>query len=467
MRIPATQPLIDRLAAAPASAAELGQALGMSRTALSRLIQPLERTGRIVRSSATRGARYGLARPVGVAGASWPLYRVDESGQPEQIATLSAIERDRVFVVGGPERVRGSFEGLPYYLQDARPGGFMGRAIPQAHPELALPPRVADWNDNHVLIYLTQRGSENIGNLIVGGAALDRYLSGTHGPRLVAHGARAGAYLELAAAAMQGAPPGSSAQGEHPKFAVRIVRDSDEAEHALVKFSPARTTSVGVRWADLLVAEHVAAVVLSEHGLPAAHSELLECGEQVFLQSQRFDRVGDTGRRGVTSLYSLDTALYGQLDSWLASAARLRAGGLLSEEDAERLTLLDTFGALIANTDRHFGNVTLFDDYRGAFRLAPVYDMLPMLFAARDGHIVARAFTPSGPTAATLAVWPRARGMAEKYWRRLVEDDRLSADFRGHSVRALQAICSLSRASGQSPHPNPGPLPQGGRGDKN
>ncbi len=36
---------------------------------------------------------------------------------------------------------------------------------------------------------------------------------------------------------------------------------------------------------------------------------------------------------------------------------------------------------LIGNTDRHFGNVTLFDRYEGPFELAPAYDMLPMLFA--------------------------------------------------------------------------------------
>jgi hypothetical protein len=334
---------------------------------------------------------------------------------------------------------------LPYYLQDARPGGFMGRAIPQAHPDLALPPRVGDWNDNHVLIFLTQRGSENTGNLIVGGAALDRYLSGTLPPRLVAQADRAAAYRELAAAAMEGAPPGSSAHGEHPKFAVRIARDSGEVAHALVKFSPARTTPVGERWADLLLAEHVACVVLSEHGIPSAHSELLECGEQVFLQSQRFDRVGNAGRRGVTSLYSLDTALFGQLDSWLASAARLRASGLLGDEDAACLSLLDTFGALIANTDRHFGNVTFFDDYRGALRLTPVYDMLPMLFAPQDGHLVERRFTPPGPTSATLAAWPRARALAEEYWSRLLQDDRLSENFRVHAARALQAVGDLSR----------------------
>lgn len=436
------QALLDRLAAAPASAAELGQALGMSRTALSRLIQTLERSGRIVRSSVTRGTRYGLTRAVGSVGTTWPLYQIDESGQPEQIATVHAVERDRVFVVGGPERIRGSFQGLPYYLQDARPGGFLGRAMPTAHPDLALPPRVTDWTDNHVLVYLTQRGSEGIGNLVLGAAALDRYLSGAQGPPVVTPSARAQVYLELAMAAMRGAPPGSSAHGEHPKFAVRVAGDGGSV-HALVKFSPARTTPVGARWADLLIAEHLASVVLSEHDLPAAPSELLEYGEQVFLQSQRFDRVGEAGRRAVATLFSVDTALYGHLDSWLGCAARLRTSGLLGEDDAARLAVLDTFGALIANTDRHFGNVTLFDGYAGAFRLAPVYDMLPMLFAPQDGHLVARTFTPPGPTAATLTAWPRARALAEEFWQRLVGDQRISEDFRILATEALRGLRAL------------------------
>jgi biotin operon repressor len=444
MNLAAQQALLDRLAAGPASAADIARALGLSRSAVSRLIQPLERSGRIIRTSATRGARYGLARALGAVGSSWPLYRIDASGRGGQVATVHAVERDSILVVGGPGRLRGLFPGLPYYLQDRRPAGFLGRAIPAAHPELALPARVVDWSDDHVLVFLTQRGSETTGDLVLGDAALDRHLGGLHRPAVVAQAERPQAYVDMAAAAMHGAPPGSSAHGEHPKFAVRIRRESGQVEHALVKFSPPRTGPVGVRWSDLLVAEHAATRVLSRHGLPAARTELLEHGDQVFLESVRFDREGDAGRRGVASLFSVDAALYGQLDSWHAAARRLKADALLSDDDAEQLAVLDTFGALIANTDRHFGNVTLFDDYTGQFRLAPVYDMLPMFFAPQDGHILERAFVPPGPTASTLVAWPRARDLAEEYWARLVEDARLSEDFRARAVAALGSVRTLT-----------------------
>jgi len=434
--------LLQLLAKGPASSGELTQALGVSQPTLSRLLRPLEQGGRVVRLGTTRGARYGLAREVGAAGASWPLFLIDEQGVPAEIASVHAIEADRYLVRGGPPRVQGIFEGIPYYLQDSQPAGFLGRAIPAAHPELRLPPRVVDWTDAHVVTWLTQRGSENVGNLVLGAEALNRYLSRAHGPRLVPVETRPAAYPQLAAEAMSGAPPGSSAQGEHPKFSARVA-GGGEVTQVLVKFSPPRTSAAGQRWADLLVAEHLAGRVLVDHGLPAARSELLEYGDQVFLQSARFDRVGDDGRRGVVSLYSVDLHRHGMLDSWTLAAARLRAERLLSASHAEHLALLDTFGALIANGDRHFGNVTLFDDYDGPFTLAPIYDMLPMLFAPQDGLVLERTFAPPSPTAATLKVWPRAREIALAYWQRVNSDTRISSEFRAEAARCLEAVRAL------------------------
>jgi serine/threonine protein kinase HipA of HipAB toxin-antitoxin module len=106
------------------------------------------------------------------------------------------------------------------------------------------------------------------------------------------------------------------------------------------------------------------------------------------LECERFDRVGAEGRRGAVSLFALDTSRYGILDNWTAAANRLADDAVLSSEDAERIRLIDAFGALIANTDRHFGNITLFDRYEGLFELAPFYDMVPMLFAPQGGQIV-------------------------------------------------------------------------------
>ena len=433
-----------RLALGPASTVELMSALGASQSTVSRAIRSLERARRVLRIGTTRGARYALRRPVGAIDSSWPIYRVDGTGTPHEIGVLNAIHPANYYASSEIERIRGLAEGIPYYLQDARPAGFLGRAVPSKFPELGLPARVLDWTDEHFIIYLVQRAADSVGDLIVGAPALDRYLAGVHAPPTVSIDDRATRYPQFAAAAMAGAPPGSSAQGEHPKFSVCKAAGPRRA-HVIVKFSPPRSTATGRRWADLLTAEHWAHRTLEEHGIAASRSLLFEAADRVFLESERFDRVDEQGRRGVVSLFALDTVHYGQLDSWTQCAERLRTDLLLSNEDAENVRFLDAFGALIANTDRHFGNISLLDRYQGQLELAPVYDMLPMLFAPQDDQLIARSFEPPSPKAAWLSVWAGARALAESYWARLAQDPDISADFRGISAQCLSALRSVRR----------------------
>ena len=103
----------------------------------------------------------------------------------------------------------------------------------------------------------------------------------------------------------------------------------------------------------------------------------------------------------------------------------------LSAADVETLCLLDAFGALIANTDRHHGNISLLL-HNDRWQLAPAYDMLPMLYAPVAGEIVPRNFAaqPPRPTVHTLQVWPRARELAQRFWQTTAQDPRISAPFR-------------------------------------
>ena len=214
--------LTDRLRGGPATGSELCRVLGISQPTLSRAIRPLEAGGQVVRFGSTRGARYGLAprgRRAGQPVAAVPDRRRRHAAQ---LGPLIAIAPDHYYVRGGPGRMATLSDGLPYFLQDARPAGFLGRAIPAAHPDLGLPSRVQDWSDDHVLAFLTRRGSDNVGDLVLGTEALDRHLSGRHGPPLVDDAARATRYPVLADEAMGGAPAGSSAQGENPKFSVHV-----------------------------------------------------------------------------------------------------------------------------------------------------------------------------------------------------------------------------------------------------
>ncbi|MFO1468767.1 MAG: type II toxin-antitoxin system HipA family toxin YjjJ [Steroidobacteraceae bacterium] len=432
-----------QVSAADSSAQALMQSLGLSQSTIGRSLRDLERQGLIVRMGTTRGARYALARPITDIGFKWPLYRIDAGAAIHELGTIVALRGHRFFCSSDSKRLRGHFTEAPYYLQDAWPAGFMGRAIPGQFPELGLPARVADWTEEQFFIYLVRRGTYSVGDLVLGTESLDRYLASVDAPPIIAETERARAYPELADQAMQGRARGSSALGEHPKFAVCISR-ADAFTQMIVKFSPPRSSTTGQRWADLLRAEFHAHRILEAHGMAACRSRLLEAGDRVFLECERFDRVGRQGRRGVVSLLALDTARYGQLDSWTACADRLLRDALLSSEAARHIRFLDVFGAFIANTDRHFGNITLFDEYEGPFKLAPAYDMLPMLFAPLNDQNVQRRFEPPTSRAAWLSVWAEARTLAEQYWDLLHTERSLSDEFRHLCRESLTAMRTAS-----------------------
>jgi hypothetical protein len=446
----ASTQLLARLNSGVVSSAELEEALQVSQSWISRALRRLMDEGRVLRVGSTRGARYGLRREVEGIGSSWPLHRIDRIGDIQELGHLHALAADQYYLEPSQAALDEDFawggvrSGLPYFLQDQRPAGFLGRAVPLRYPELNLPQRVVDWTDDHYLRYLTLRGSDTVSDLILGRPALDDYLAVQRRRPPISAVEREARFPQLVDQVMEGGLPGSSAHGEHPKFAA-LLQDVSGPRQVLVKFSPPIGTAVGQRWSDLLVAEHQAHEVLRAAGISAATSRIFRFVDRTYLEVDRFDREGFEGRVGVTSLLAIDTSLYGKLDNWIAAGQRLQRDRRIDVQILERVQLVSTFGALIANTDRHFGNLAFYDSYRGRFELAPVYDMLPMLFAPEHDQITARVFIPTGPTSDTLRVWGRARSLAEIYWRTLTSDLRISTEFRTISGAGLQALEALPR----------------------
>ena len=140
----------------------------------------------------------------------------------------------------------------------------------------------------------------------------------------------------------------------------------------------------------------------------------------------------------MVSLQVYNAQYIGDIDNWAATALRLEARGLITAADARHLCLLEAYGQLIANTDRHYGNISFVlqgDDWA----LSPAYDMLPMLYMPIHSEIVPRDFVAAlpQPSAATLAVWPQAQQLARQFWLRAAQDTRISPDFR--AIAALNA----------------------------
>ncbi len=191
-------------------------------------------------------------------------------------------------------------DGLPPEMHDIAPRGFLGRSYVRHHGDLGLPEDVTNWSDNHILIALSRRGEDLLGNLVVGRESFDRFQNLQH--------------------------------------ETHTANDFPE----------------------------------------------------------------------------------------------------LSNESLQRIALLDAYGALIANTDRHQQNVALFPA-EGGYSVAPAFDQLPMAYAPpASGNL--RHDVISEPHAAvnTLVVWDEARGLAGEFWQRASEQqlsDSMRAIVAEHANR--------------------------------
>lgn len=419
-----TQPLTDQLraalrAAGAATRAELQATVGVSQATMSRALAPLLQSGEVHKVG--RGPAQAYVMPRQVAGVGTPLavVKVSASGQTSLFATLTPVSGGRFWLAeeDGPAALLG---GLPWFLADMRPQGFIGRTFAHVHPELGLAANPDHWSDDDLLKALANAGEDLPGNLIVGATSFARFHEIKAQPVQSTND-----YAALATLAMQGGAPGSSAGGEQPKFGA--LRDGQQV---LVKFSPAGDSPLAQRWRDLLWCEHWALRTLNQAGVAAAKSQALAMAGRVFLEVARFDRTAQ-GRIGMVSLMAYDAEFVGKMDDWAQTAARMAARGLLSDADAQQLQLLEAFGRLIGNTDRHYGNISLLIE-QGKWRLAPAYDMLPMVYAPINGELVERDFAAAAlkPSADTLRVWPRALALAKNFWSAAAQETALSKAFR-------------------------------------
>jgi len=414
---------------------ELQSRLGLSQPTVSRALSTLVKQGKVLKVGAARSQQYLLPRHIEGVGSQIGMVRVDKQGRVSPFARMVALPGGR-FWVNEADGLTQIHDGLPWFLDDMRPQGFMGQTFVQNHPELSLPADLRHWNDDHALKAMVLAGDDLPGNLIVGEQSLARYLSGVRQTAVVQQPEVD--YPRLALLAMQGAQPGSSAGGEQPKFSALL-----NGQAVLVKFSPSGDAPGDERSRDLLVCEHLALQTLAAAGLPAAESQIVIAGGRVFLQSKRFDRT-DKGRIGMVSLLVYDAQYVGEMDNWSATAQRMAARQLMTSQDAQQLQLLEAYGLLIANTDRHYGNISfLLDD--DDWRLSPTYDMLPMFYAPVKGELIERDFAARRlqPTSQTLTVWPQAKQLALQFWHSVAADARVSDAFKALALANAEVVEKL------------------------
>ncbi|MES2974080.1 MAG: type II toxin-antitoxin system HipA family toxin YjjJ [Pseudomonadota bacterium] len=424
-----------RLAGGPQPARALTDALGLSQPTLSRRLAGLGSA--VVRIGAARSIQYALRDTLrGLPDIA--VYRVDASGQLSRLGLLVPVRPDG-FVMHTSAGDTLYSPGLPWWLLDMRPQGYLGRAYVARHgAALGLPARLGDWSDTDALRALLVHGHDPVGNLVLGDGARDQFIA-TPVAEPVAPGDKPATYMRLAREAAQGEAPGSSAGGEQPKFTAWSVT-ADGPRHVLVKFSEAEPGPVPQRWRDLLLAEHIALQTLAEGGVPAARTALLDAGGQRFLEVVRFDRTGPLGRRGIVSLAAMDAEFVGAGPvPWPVVVQRLADAGHVQAEAVQGAALLWAFGALIGNTDMHAGNLSFVTEQGRPWGLAPAYDMSSMAFAPRSGGSLPDALgAASLHPAIPHDIWRQAAALAGGFLVR-------ARDERGFSRRFASCLAALAQ----------------------
>ena len=450
-----TEKLIDILRLrGPSSARDLGAALGVSQPGVSRVL--MEAGDRVARIGRARRTRYAAVRDVRGLGAEWPLFRIDDQGRPHDFGRLTALY-DRGSLVTTTrqtdwlrdEFIDGLFPGVPWFLDDQRLQGFLGRQFAlRWSRDLGLPADILRWNDDAVLAALLLHGEDGPGNFILGERALERALQ--EAPEVVSRRDRHRRYDELARAALAGEPVGSSAAGEQPKFTTVVEGEDGVPRHVIVKFSePVEGNPLGRRWADLLICEHLAGQVLAEQGIDSSVTELVWSQGRVCLEVTRFDRVGAHGRLGCVTLAAWSDAHDGERDDWPAATRRMRLAGWLNDEVQEQVRRRWWFGRMIGNTDMHFGNLCFFLGDTLPLRVAPSYDMLPMLYRpSSSGAIVAREYLPPPPLPSDMHHWQEAAEWGELFWCRVVGHADISGEFRDLAMANADALARSRRRFG-------------------
>lgn len=444
----------------PVSATELAAALRVNRSTITRALPDFGDD--LVTLGTTRSTRYMLRRPLQNGVNRWPVYQIDESGAATHWATVESLyeRRWRVIWEKNPPAWAhrfcdrfGLWQGFPFFLADTRPDGFLGRSIARRlGRSIGIPEDVRAWSDDHTLIYLHAAGEDVPGSLVVGDSCLQGALMRAVSlapEHITPAAARQQAYPALARLAADSLP-GSSAGGEQPKFLTVLQNEGGAGTGAfqpvLVKFSPLLDQPAARRWADLLLCEYHALQVLAQHGLAHPGAAIFDAGNRRFLEVPRFDRAGIAGRRGVVSLSALhpDALGFTSRTAWPAAAGELMRQGLIDTSAFSTIHQLHTFGELIGNSDMHSGNLAFWLRDEGLFRVAPAFDMLPMLWApGPQGEIAERPFIPAPPLPAIREIWHQAAARAETFWEQAADDPRLSREFALIAASALSTLRSL------------------------
>lgn len=394
------------------SASKIARKTGLSQPTISRTLKKMP----VVKLGKGRGTRFALID----SNYLFSFYTISEVGNINRTAQFAVQPDGRTLLFSGDWYFE--YDGLPYFFYDAVPGGFLGKLqltdLAQKDDKVRADTR--QWNDHDILYFLTHYGDDLPGNWFLGEPLLATVSQTSQ--KVVTETD----YDLIAQNMLNQWQGGSSVGGEQPKFSVY-----DGQAHFIVKYSPklSADNEVAQRHRDLLVCEYVALQVLNEHGITAAQAELVK-SERLYLKVQRFDRIGQYGRRGVVTLQYLDAQFVGQPRNWVSVSEGLWQQKQISEVDFFNTQVVYAFGLMIANTDMHNGNLAFYLKDGFPDGLAPIYDMLPMAYMPKQGELPNPHYQLPRYMPASEEAKAQAKRMALAFWQKVAQHQGISNSFK-------------------------------------
>ena len=144
----------------PVAARQIVETTGISQPTVSRALAALG--DEVVRIGSGSAIRYAL-RDTARGFVSAPVFRVSDAGQIRELGTLVPVRPNGSVMVQADGVSRHS-DGLPWWLFDMRPQGYLGRAYASTYAAaLGLPANPEHWGDNEVIRALLVDGHDAIG----------------------------------------------------------------------------------------------------------------------------------------------------------------------------------------------------------------------------------------------------------------------------------------------------------------
>ena len=121
--------------------------------------------------------------------------------------------------------------------------------------------------------------------------------------------------------------------------------------------------------------------------------------------------------------------------------------GWLKPEAVHQIQVIWAFGHLIGNSDMHRGNLSIVPTL--PVQVAPVYDMLPTMFAPmQGGEIASVSFAPELPMPSRKQAWVQASAAAKTLWQRASNDARISKGFWALCAENFETLSRLMNLQG-------------------